>query len=92
VGNLQTLTIEAAGLDSARALLACLEGFQAEIVKSEGGDYEVRVGVEGDRDINNALGAIDRHVTERADGPARVGLGGRHYLIAPAASVGALAR
>jgi hypothetical protein len=40
--------------------------------------------VEGDRDINNALGAIDRHVTERADGPARLHLDGRHYLIAPA--------
>jgi hypothetical protein len=84
VGSLQTLTIAAASLDSARALLDCLGGFQAEIVKSEGGDYEVRVSVESDRDINNALGAIDRHVTERADGPARLDLDGRHYLIAPA--------
>lgn len=65
-------------------MLECLEGFEAELVEGEGGRYQVQVNLEGDRDIGNVLGAIDTHVTERADGPARLDLDGRHYLIEPA--------
>jgi hypothetical protein len=44
----------------------------------------VQVNLNGERDINHVLGAIDTHVTERADGPARLDLDGRRYLIQPA--------
>jgi hypothetical protein len=85
VTNLQTLTIGPASLERAQAMLDCLQGFAAELVQNEDGRYEVRVSVDSGRDINRALGAIDAHVTERADGPARLDLDGRRYLIEPAA-------
>ena len=84
MSNLQTLTIGPASLKRARAMLECLQGFEAELVESEDGRYHVQVSLEDDRDINRVLGAIDTHVTERADGPARLDLDGRHYLIEPA--------
>jgi hypothetical protein len=64
-------------------MLECLRGFDAELVESEDGHYDVQVSLDDDRDINRALGAIDTHVTDRADGPARLDLDGRHYLIEP---------
>jgi hypothetical protein len=84
VGNSQTLTIGPASLEKARAMLTSLGGFEAELVENEDGSYGVQVSLNGDRDINNVLGAIDTHVTERADGPARLDLGGHRYLIDPA--------
>ena len=65
-------------------MLECLGGFEAEVVESEDGRYDVQVILAGDREINRVLGAIDTHVSERADGPARLDLDGRRYLIAPA--------
>jgi hypothetical protein len=65
-------------------MLECLEGFEAELVENEDGHYQVQVSLDGDRDIGNVLGAIDTHVTERADGPARLDLDGRRYHIEPA--------
>jgi hypothetical protein len=65
-------------------MLECLRGFEAELVESEDGRYEVQVILGSDRDVNRVLGAIDTHVSERADGPARLDLNGRSYVIAPA--------
>jgi hypothetical protein len=84
VDNLQTLVIGPASLERARAMLECLGGFEAELVASEDGRYDVQVSLEYERDISRILGAIDTHVTERADGSARLDLDGRHYLIEPA--------
>ena len=84
MGTSQTVTIGPASLERARAILECLRGFKAEIVESKDGRYDVQVSLDDDRDINRVLGAIDTHVTERADGPARLDLDGRHYLIEPA--------
>jgi hypothetical protein len=84
VRNAQTLTIGPASLEKARAMLECLRGFEAELVASEDGRYEVQVRLDSDRDINRVLLAIDTHVTERADGPARLDLNGRRYVIEPA--------
>jgi hypothetical protein len=85
VGNSQTLTIGPGSLERARAMLECLGGFEAEIVEREDGLY-VQVRLASDRDINRVLGAIDTHVSERADGPARLDLDGRRYLLEPAAT------
>jgi uncharacterized protein (UPF0262 family) len=84
VGRLQTLTIGPASLEKAQAMLEWLRGFEAELVEREDGRYDVQVSLDDDRDVNRVLGAIDTHVTERADGPARLDLDGRHYLIEPA--------
>jgi hypothetical protein len=84
VGRLQTLTIGPASLEKAQGMLEWLRGFEAELVEREDGRYDVQVSLDDDRDINRVLGAIDTHVTERADGPARLDLDGRHYLIEPA--------
>ena len=84
VGTLPILTIGPASLARAQAMLECLRGFEAELVESEDGRYDVQVSLDDDRDISRVLGAIDTHVTERADGPARLDLDGRHYLIDPA--------
>jgi hypothetical protein len=65
-------------------MLKCLGGFEAELVEREAGRYAVLISLDGDRDINDVLGTIDAHVTERADGPARLDLDGRRYLIEPA--------
>jgi hypothetical protein len=65
-------------------MLECLGGFEAELVESEDGRYQVQIILAADRDINRVLGVIDTHVTERADGPARLDLDGRRYLIEPA--------
>jgi hypothetical protein len=64
-------------------MLECLGGFEAELVESKDGRYNVQVILAGDSDINRALGAIDTHVSERADGPTRLDLDGRRYLIEP---------
>ena len=84
MSNLRTLTIGPASLERARAMLECLLGFEAVLLENEDGRYDVQVSLHDDRDINRVLGAIDTHVTERADGPARLDLDGRHYLIEPA--------
>jgi hypothetical protein len=65
-------------------MLECLRNFEVELVESEDGRYEVQVSLDRNRDINRVLGAIDTHVTERADGPARLELNGRRYVIEPA--------
>jgi hypothetical protein len=65
-------------------MLECLRDFEAELVDNEDGRYDVQVSLHDDRDINRVLGAIDTHVTERADGPTRLDLDGRRYLIEPA--------
>ena len=84
MGTLQTLTIGPASLEKARAMLECLRGFEAELVENEDGRYDVQVSLDDDRDINRVLGAIDTHVCDRADGPARLDLDGRRYSIEPA--------
>jgi hypothetical protein len=84
VGNFQTLTIGPGSLERARAMLECLGGFEVELVESEDGRYDVQVSLASDRDINRVLAAIDTYVSERADGPARLDLDGRRYLIEPA--------
>ena len=86
MGNFQTLTIGPGSVERARAMLECLDDFEAEIVEREDGLYDVQVSLASDRDINRVLGAIDTHVSERADGPARLDLDGRRYLMEPAAT------
>jgi hypothetical protein len=47
-----------------------------------GGDYQVVVALGGsDAQIVEILSALERHVTERGDGPAKNDLEGRSYML-----------
>jgi hypothetical protein len=79
---MRTLTIEAASLQSARNLYEALSEFKVELIEYEEDRHRVSVDLSGgDRHIVRVLDAVERHVTERGDGPARLGLDGRSYTL-----------
>jgi hypothetical protein len=82
---MQSLTIEARSLESAREFCAALSEFDAELAETGNGGYQVKVAfAAGNRAILRVLRALEDHVTERADGPAKLDLDGRGYTIHPA--------
>lgn len=84
---METLTIQAASAESARGMLAALSVFEAELVETPDGRREVVVTLAGnDSEIVAVLNALERYVTERASGPARVELNGRAYVMEPGAA------
>ncbi len=81
---METLTIQAASRESARAMLAALSEFQAELIETVDGRCEVVVNLgRGDREIVAVLSALEAYVTQRARGPARLELNGRNYVMHP---------
>jgi hypothetical protein len=79
---MQTLTVEASTLDVAEGLYDALADFHPEVVERVAGGYEVAVSLRGnDAEIVAILSALERHVSERGDGPARIGLEGRRYTL-----------
>jgi len=79
----ETLRIRAATPQTGRAMLAALSGFRAELLESsEGCEVVVDLG-RGDEEIIGVLNALERYVTERADGPARVEVYGKSYVLHP---------
>jgi hypothetical protein len=82
---MQTLTIKAKTLESARGFADGLAGFQAELERAADGSYLVEITLGGtDGEIIAVLNAIEQYVTHRAEGPAHVGLAGRTYELHPA--------
>jgi hypothetical protein len=80
---MENLRIDAASPESAHAMLAKLSEFETELVESPRG-YQVVVALKGnDADIVGVLNALQQYVTERSDGPARVELSGRSYVMHP---------
>jgi hypothetical protein len=80
------LTIHPMTHDSALGLLSALAGFDAELSENDGAwEIVVTFGANGggDREIVAVLNALERHVNERAGGPARVQLNGHTYLMQP---------
>lgn len=79
---MRTLTIGAANLASARGFLDALDGFQAKLLSTSDGTYNVEISLdETNRSAIEVLNTLEQHVTERASGPARLELDGRNYLL-----------
>ncbi len=81
---MQTLTIKARSLESADALFVALSKFHPEMINGENGSHSVTIALGSDSDIVAALSAIEQHVTDRGDGPARLELDGHTYMMQPA--------
>jgi hypothetical protein len=80
---MERLTIQAANLESGRAILAALSMFRAELLEGAGG-CEVVVTLSGDNaEIVAVLNALERYVNARGDGPARLELDGHAYVMEP---------
>lgn len=62
-------------------MLAVLSAFRAELVEDGDGRCEVAVHLDSDAEIVGVLSALERYVTERANGPARVDFNGRSYVM-----------
>jgi hypothetical protein len=81
---MEKLRIYAASPESARAMLAALSPFGAEL----DGWREVVIPLgRRDRQIVAVLNALEQHVTERADGPALVEIGRQSYAMHPAPDI-----
>ena len=80
---MEMLTIRAASPESGHALLAALSGFRAELLESAEGCEVVGRLDRNYSEIVAVLNALAEHVNDRADGPARVELSGRTYLMHP---------
>jgi hypothetical protein len=79
---MQKLTVDADTNAAAQGLYKALAGFRPEIVERPEGGYQVVVRLRGsDTQITEILSALERHVTERRNGPAKVDLGGRSYTL-----------
>jgi hypothetical protein len=80
---MQTLTIEAASLESAQGLHYALMGFEPELIEA-GNVYRVKLTLgRGDRATVEALNAIERHVIHRGDAHARIEMNGMNYTLHP---------
>jgi hypothetical protein len=78
---METMTIQAASAETARAMVAALSGFEAELVETPRGDAVVITLGKGDGEIVGVLNALQQYVTARADGPAHVDFNGRSYVM-----------
>jgi hypothetical protein len=66
-------------------MLDALADFDAQLVETLDGHFQVVVALAGsDRRIVEALNALERYVTERGDGPAKLEYEGRNYTVHPA--------
>jgi hypothetical protein len=82
--QMQTLTIKARTLESARGFVTGLAGFNTELDEADDGSYLVQITLGGpDSDIIAVLNALEDYVTNRSQEPAEVGLAGRTYELHP---------
>jgi hypothetical protein len=80
---MESIVIHAVSLESAQGFCSALEAFHAELVGREDGSYEVQVSLRGRREILAVLSALEAHVSQRGDGPARLKLGEQRYTLHP---------
>lgn len=80
---MDSLVLHPVSLESARGFCAALAEFGATLVEGENGRYQVAIPLSGDREIIAVLNSLERYVTRRGDGPARLELGDRSYTLVP---------
>ena len=81
---MERIVIQAISPESGRAMLAALSGFRAELIESaDSCEVVVHLG-RGDAEMTAVLNALEKHINERAGGPARIELNGRPYVMRPA--------
>ena len=79
---MQTLIIEAVSEESAQGFLTALSEFETELVETGNGRYQVWVELVGnDRALVRLLRTLEDYVTARGDGPARLKLEGKSYMM-----------
>lgn len=80
---MQTLHIVAAGPESARGLIDALHDFDAELLRTSDGGYEVKIELgASDRETVAVLNALEQYVNDRAM-RAEITLNGREYVMHP---------
>lgn len=80
---MDSLVLHAVSLESARGFCAGLAEFGATLTEAENGRYQVEIPFSGDREIVAVLNRLVKYVTQRGDGPARLELDGRSYMLQP---------
>lgn len=79
----ETLVIYALTLESAQGFTTGLSSFTTKLNEPENGRFQVEITLDGDREIVSVLNALEKYVTERGDGPARLELDGHRYTLSP---------
>jgi hypothetical protein len=79
--RMRAITVEARSFESARALQDALSEFHAKLIGTEDEGYRVSIELGAESQIIAVLDALEQHVAERHDGPARVELDGRRYTM-----------
>jgi hypothetical protein len=62
-------------------MLAALSAFRVEMLEDGDGSCEIAVRLGSDSEVVAVLNALERYVTERANGPARMDFNGRSYVM-----------
>ena len=76
---MQRLTVHTASSSTGRSIRSALSAFRTELL--EGRDEIAVLLGRDDSEVVAVLNALERYVTERADGPARVEFNGRSYVM-----------
>ena len=80
---MRSLTVEARNLESARRLYIALLQFGPKITGNADEGYSLKVEldtIDGSRGIA-VLDALEQYVDDRHDGPARIDVNGRKYVL-----------
>jgi hypothetical protein len=81
---MESLVIHAVSRESAEGFCSALSGFQAKLVEGEDGRCQVEIPVgRSNKEILEALGALEAYVSSRSDGPAQLDVDGRRYTLHP---------
>ncbi len=85
---MESLVVHAATRTSAEGFCSALSGFRATLIEAEDGRYQVEIPMgRSNREIIEALNALESYVSSRGDGPARVDVDGRGYTLHPTGAV-----
>src|SRR5262245_23744156 len=82
--GMRSFIVEAKSLESAQGILEALANFGPAVTGNAADGYTVSVDVgSSDQAVLSVLDALESHVLERDDGPAKVELDGRQYTLHP---------